>query len=90
MARMGRGAEGRMNAGAAHEPSVKAPMSQKMRQSKASAEPESVVGTHNLGAAMRQLCSEHPEKYDSMGPHQSGSSHITHMPLHGLKPSGKA
>lgn len=47
---------------------------------------DSVVGTTSLSAGIGQLRKEHPESYSDCGPHHGGSSHITHMPLHGLKP----
>ena len=43
-------------------------------------------GPTGLKAAMSELQTQHPEKYSDMGPHQGGSSHIRHMPLHGMKP----
>lgn len=47
---------------------------------------DSVVGTTSLSAGVGHLKKEHPESYSDCGPHQGGTSHITHMPLHGLKP----
>ena len=49
---------------------------------------KSVVGKTSLAGATAQLRKEHPEKYNDLGPHKGGQSHVTHMPLAGLKPSG--
>lgn len=45
----------------------------------------SAVGEHSLGAAIGELHAQHPKKYDDLGPHHGGDTHVRHMPLHGLK-----
>jgi hypothetical protein len=40
-----------------------------------------------LKGAVRELQTQHPERYDDHGPHHSGSTHVRHQPLGGLKPS---
>lgn len=87
-----RGKEGKMNRAAEEEPKSghKAP-------AKADAGPErkanmkgALMGSpedHNpLRGAMKELESQHPQKYDDLGPHHGGHVHERHMPLHGMKP----
>jgi hypothetical protein len=50
--------------------------------------PGSAVGEHSLGAAIGELHAQHPKKYNDLGPHHGGDSHMRHMPLHGLKSKG--
>lgn len=97
--RAGKGAEGRINAAAGAQPKsghmkpASGSGSKVGNETKAATRAaglgagDSVVGTTSLGAACGELKSQHPEAYSSMGPHQSGSSHIRHMPLGGLKPA---
>ena len=47
------------------------------------------VGTDTLGAAVKELHAQHPIKYDSLGPHQSGTRHDRHEPLHGMHPKSR-
>lgn len=47
-----------------------------------------MAGSGSLAGAMGELHSQHPEKYCDMGPHHGGSSHVRHMPLHGMKSKG--
>lgn len=47
----------------------------------------SIVGEHSLGAATSELRSQHPQKYNDLGPHHGSMEHKRHMPLHGLKGS---
>lgn len=39
-----------------------------------------------LHGAVKELHSQHPERYDDMGPHQGGKSHMRHEALAGLHP----
>lgn len=49
----------------------------------------SIVGSTGLKGAMDELHSQHPQKYDDLGPHHGGSDHMRHEKLGGLKPSGR-
>lgn len=41
-----------------------------------------------LKAAVKELHDQHPIGHSDRGPHHSGSEHLRHMPLHGLKSRG--
>jgi hypothetical protein len=45
--------------------------------------------TQGLRGAVDELKKQHPERYDDLGPHQGSTAHIRHVPLHGMKPTGK-
>ncbi len=45
------------------------------------------VRNRGLGGAMDVLKKEHPIKYDDLGPHHGGGSHLRHETLGGLKPT---
>lgn len=49
----------------------------------------SVVGETSLGGAMKELAHQHPIHHDDLGPHHHDESHVRHMPLHGMRPSGR-
>jgi hypothetical protein len=39
-----------------------------------------------LRGAVKELHTQHPHKYDDLGPHHGGTDHIRHQPMGGLKP----
>jgi hypothetical protein len=47
------------------------------------------VGDHTLSGAIEELRRQHPKAHDDLGPHHEGMEHVRHIPLHGLKPSGR-
>lgn len=48
----------------------------------------SVVGSTKLIHAVEHLKSEHPQRYDDLGPHHGTMENVRHMPLGGMKPGG--
>ena len=41
-----------------------------------------------LKGAVHELHAQHPHAYHEHGPHHGTSTHVRHMPLHGMKPTG--
>ena len=42
-----------------------------------------------LRGATKELHDQHPIGYADRGPHHGTDHHLRHMPLHGMKPSGR-
>lgn len=47
----------------------------------------SLVGETGLKSAVDDLYKQHPQGYDSHGPHHGTQDHVRHQPLHGLRPT---
>ncbi len=50
--------------------------------------PGKAVGDSSLSGAVADLHSQHPHKWDDLGPHHGGNEHLVHQPKP-LRPSGR-